>query len=155
VLFRAAASRASQLRRLGVRKIAVLIEAWLLLGLCWLALHRFGLVTVHRAAFGPKSRPVHAAEPDRIAELGRMVDIAARHHPAPTTCLTRSLVLGRLLRRRGVDAQLRIGVRLVEQQLSAHAWLECDGTPLNEHRAVIAQYAAFEQSLPPEAFRAA
>jgi hypothetical protein len=138
---------------------ALLVEAWCLLGMCWVALTRFGLVAVHRAALeDTRARLPKAVGPERIArveQLRRIVDIAARRSPAPATCLTRSLVLGWLLRRRGVDAQLRIGVRLVDGQLCAHAWLECDGAPLNEQPAVVAQYSAFEQPLPPHAFRAA
>lgn len=98
---------------------------------------------------------MHSADPAQIAELRYILDIAVRHSFAPTTCLTRSLVFGWLLRRRGISAQLRIGVRLVEQQLCAHAWLESEGMPLNEHETVVAQYAAFEQALPLKAFRAA
>lgn len=138
-----------------MRNVAVLLEVWLLLTLCWLALPRFGIVAIHRAALGSRLRSPRTADPAQIAKLRRILDVAARHGPTPTTCLTRSLVLGWLLRRRGMDAQLRIGVRLAQQQLCAHAWLECDGKPLNEQEAVVAQYAAFEQALPLKAFRAA
>jgi len=145
-----------RLRRLGVVNAAMLAQAWLLLPLCWLALGRFGLVAVHRAALGGTRAGLRQAlDAARISELRSLVDIAARHSPAPATCLTRSLVLGWLLRRRGMPAQLRIGVRFVDQQLCAHAWLEYDGVPLNEQQAVVAQYSAFDRALPLRAFRAA
>jgi len=134
---------------------ALLAGAWLLLAVCRPALAWFGVVTTLRAVFGSMARPRHVSHPAQIAELRRIVDIAARHSLAPTTCLTRSLVLGWFLRRRGIDAQLRIGVRLVGRELFAHAWLELCGVPLNEQQDVIAQYAVFDQPLPVRAFHAA
>ena len=49
--------------------------------------------------------------------------------PWDSRCLMRSLVLLRMLARRGVIAQLVIGVRPGEQ-FEAHAWVEHDGHPL-------------------------
>jgi hypothetical protein len=51
--------------------------------------------------------------------------------PGDTRCLVRSLVLTRLLARRGITAKLVIGARTAPD-FSAHAWVECDG------RAVLA-----------------
>ena len=47
--------------------------------------------------------------------------------PWPSTCLRRSLVLTALLRRRGLPATVRFGVRRQAGPLLAHAWVECDG----------------------------
>jgi hypothetical protein len=49
--------------------------------------------------------------------------------PADTRCLARSLVLTRLLARRGIPARLVIGARTGPDFL-AHAWVEHDGEPL-------------------------
>ena len=38
-----------------------------------------------------------------------------------------SLILFRILRKRGVPAELRIGVRKVDGTFNAHAWIECHG----------------------------
>jgi hypothetical protein len=46
------------------------------------------------------------------------------------TCLKRSLILLRLLRKRGIPAELRLGVRKVDDDFSAHAWIECAGRTL-------------------------
>ena len=54
------------------------------------------------------------------------------------------MVLDRMLRQRGVESDLRIGVRLIEGRLEAHAWIEVDGQPLNESAAVTDQFAPFE-----------
>ncbi|HOS92053.1 MAG TPA: lasso peptide biosynthesis B2 protein [Armatimonadota bacterium] len=45
-------------------------------------------------------------------------------------CLTRSLMLYRMLRRRGVEVELRIGVRREGAEgIAGHAWLLLDGSP--------------------------
>ena len=67
------------------------------------------------------------ADAQRIAELAA---IAGRRGPLNTTCLRQALAVQWWLRRRGLDAQLRIGARKVGDSLDAHAWVELDGTPL-------------------------
>ena len=49
--------------------------------------------------------------------------------PGDTRCLVRSLVLTRLLARRGIPAKLVIGARAAPDFL-AHAWVEYDGQPV-------------------------
>lgn len=51
--------------------------------------------------------------------------------PVDSRCLMRSLVLLRVLARRGVNGSLVIAVRPDELlKLAAHAWVEVDGRPL-------------------------
>ncbi len=77
------------------------------------------------------SRPrTGAAVPAR--RLSDLVGIAARHHLRPMPCLPRSLALQALLRRSGIGADLRIGVRQEDGSLTAHAWVEHAGVPLGE-----------------------
>jgi hypothetical protein len=61
--------------------------------------------------------------------LGRAVVRTLRLVPADTRCLMRSLVLTRLLTRRGIASQLVIAVRPGEG-FAAHAWVEHDGVEL-------------------------
>jgi hypothetical protein len=68
--------------------------------------------------------PVPALE--RAARLGRAVVRMLSLLPGDTRCLVRSLVLTRLLARRGIPARLVIGARTTPAFL-AHAWVECDG----------------------------
>lgn len=49
--------------------------------------------------------------------------------PGDARCLARSLVLTRLLARRGISARLVIGARATPD-FSAHAWVEYDGHPV-------------------------
>lgn len=67
-----------------------------------------------------------AVDPDRAA---RLVDRVWRLYPF-ATCLKKSLVLWWILRRRGVHADLRIGVRRVEGRFESHAWVQHGGRVL-------------------------
>lgn len=64
--------------------------------------------------------------------LGGIVDGHLRFLPGDTRCLARSLVLLRLLARRGIPGgALIIGVR-TEPAFGAHAWVELDGRSLSQ-----------------------
>lgn len=58
--------------------------------------------------------------------------MAAHHHLGAKTCLRTSLVLQTLLLRRGIQTELRIGVRKLGSELCAHAWLEYAGAPIGQ-----------------------
>jgi len=74
----------------------------------------------------PPASPASSAAADRVAHL---VDAVYRRLPFEPTCLTRSLVLYRLLRARGIPCQLRIGLRKNQAALEGHAWTETDRPP--------------------------
>ena len=61
--------------------------------------------------------------------LGRATARTLRLVPGDTRCLVRSLVLTRLLARRGIPAKLVIGARAAPHFL-AHAWVEHEGDPV-------------------------
>lgn len=71
-----------------------------------------------------------------VERLAHLVEHLARKFRPRPTCLVRSLVLRALLRSRGIEPQLRIGVRINGIQLEAHCWLECDGLPINDASSV-------------------
>lgn len=82
----------------------------------------------------------------RIRLLMRLV---RQHAPYRGTCLSRSLSLWWLLRRQGIESQLRIGVRKNEGRFEAHAWLEYQGYPLNAGGKVHQRFVAFEEAIVP------
>ena len=78
------------------------------------------------------SLPPPAQPADGLGEarrLGWVVARTLRLLPGDTRCLTRSLVLTRLLAQRGIAATLVIGARPAPNFL-AHAWVECRGEPV-------------------------
>jgi len=78
----------------------------------------------------------HAGEPHTSVDLAQVratkyaVSLAAAFTPARLLCLERSLVLYYRLKRNGVPAALRLGVRAYP--FAAHAWVELEGNPINE-----------------------
>ena len=68
-------------------------------------------------------------------DLARLARIAGRRGPVAASCLRQSLVVRAWLRRRGLDAQLRIGVRKAGEALDAHAWVEVAGVALEDLEA--------------------
>ena len=61
------------------------------------------------------------------ARLSRAVDRALALLPGDPTCLVRSLVLFRLLREQGDEAEVVIGLPERPTNQEAHAWVELDG----------------------------
>jgi hypothetical protein len=95
------------------------------------ALRRAPIATV---VAGRRSEPSHSIPPttDTLEEarrLGRAVTRTLTIVPGDTRCLARSLVLTRLLARRGIPAKLVIGTRPAPDFL-AHAWVEHAGDPV-------------------------
>lgn len=81
---------------------------------------------------GAAEQTADPAEAQRAGvRLGQAVGKALRHLPFDSRCLMRSLVLTRLLARRGIDTSLVIAVK-PESQFIAHAWVEREGVPLLE-----------------------
>lgn len=111
--------------------------------LCWMAatlplihaaLNTFGYART-RAWLERRSRhsAPRAATPDELESArsaARIAAIAGRRGMVTATCLRQALLLNWLLRRRGLQPELRIGVRKQGEALDAHAWVELDGHPL-------------------------
>lgn len=77
----------------------------------------------------PLARKSHGPGADQIA---RAVRLAATHGPVRGTCLSRSLLLWRLLNRRGIPSEIRFGVRACADAMEAHAWVEQSGRSLDD-----------------------
>ncbi len=132
----------------------VLLQAVLLLPLFAVGIRMLGLARLRAwVVCAPATSPVSraAVEP---ARMGALINSAGANLPAPATCLTRSLLLDWMLRRRGVHSELRIGVRMTGGAFDAHAWVECDGRPVNDAPDVAQRFAAFDGPLPARSFPA-
>lgn len=132
-------------------------EQWLLLqALCWLPLMHGGvrlcgfkrgcqLLTRWSAHDNPMPHPDQVAL--TIQQCEQALRLAIQYGLYPGNCLSRSLTLWWLLRRQGVDSELRIGVRIVAGRFQAHAWIEYAGQPLYEVQDVHQHYTAFPDEL--------
>jgi hypothetical protein len=77
-----------------------------------------------------------------VARLAHLTHWAARTLPIRPVCLVRSVALAWLLARYGYpEAIVRAGVRLVDGQFEAHAWVEYDDQPLAEGAEQLASFA--------------
>lgn len=96
-------------------------------GLRLLGLRRVLALT---AAVPPARR--RASEDDRRAatRIPWLVEVAARCVRPRPNCLAKALVVSSLLRRRGLAAQLVVGVSKAGGRLEGHAWVELDGAAL-------------------------
>jgi Transglutaminase-like superfamily len=92
-----------------------------------------------------KSKPASREEAQATC---RMVRAALHYSLTQFTCLEESLTLWYLLRKQGIPACLRIGVRKENEKFEAHAWVEHGGEALNQDEAIHRHYAAFEQDFP-------
>lgn len=78
------------------------------------------------------------ADAQRTAELAA---IAGRRGPVATTCLRQALAVYWVLRRRGLQPQLKFGVDRISATADMHAWVELDGVPLAQPQL---RHAAFQ-----------
>ena len=121
-------------------------HACLLLPVVWVSLRAFGLPRT--LAWAVASRPtgqINDLSVPTQASVGRLVNIAARYGPIRAACLVRSLVLIRILSGRNVTGALQIGVRKGSfTQLDAHAWVDYEGIPVNDHPNVAKDFAVFD-----------
>jgi hypothetical protein len=109
----------------------------------WAGLRIWGFARLQARLESRCSHTSHPVAEYEVRALARLIATAARHAPFPTTCLTRSMLLRWMLQRRGLSTDLRIGVRMEEASLRAHAWVELAGVPMNETPEVTRQFAAF------------
>ena len=103
-------------------------------------LQRIPLATIH-PEIDPSTYPAHTSY---------LVNAAARLLFRREACLERSIMLWSMLRRKGIESELKIGVAKAHQELQAHAWVEIDDTAINEPRDAHQRFTAFDCSLTPE-----
>lgn len=83
---------------------------------------------------------MHESIAERSKLMHESVRLAARIHPGTAECLPRSIVLADMLRQRGFDARVKLGVAKLDQKLASHAWVECQGVTVGERESVGADF---------------
>lgn len=120
----------------------------------YLALDRRAARIAARRAPGTRTADAglgDALEPaDRLDEArrtaARVVLVNRRYSPIEAGCLVESLALWWTLRRRGIGADLRLGVRTFVGPLQSHSWVEYQGVPLNDSENVGHVFETFDLS---------
>lgn len=90
---------------------------------------------------------LHLAAAQRLAHLCEGAAAALWWRPS---CLVRSLVLRSLLRQRGAEAVLKIGVRVLDARMDAHCWIEYGGKVLNDSEPAVRGYQTLPHPGPAE-----
>lgn len=145
-------TNAQRLRELTRREQIFLLEALVMLPLTVVALRVVGFQRYQRWLVRGKVFKTGSSAPDPMVvakQAARMVDVAARYGLSRATCLPQALTLGWLLRGRGMESQLRIGVRKEAEILKAHAWVEWQGRVLNDWPDVHQRFASFPGAICP------
>jgi hypothetical protein len=106
-------------------RISLAIQIWFWYGRVRLRLQRSTLPEMVAWLATTRGSGVPAVEPRR---LGRIVDRILPPRLSGATCLTRSLILYRLLHLQGRRPQLVVGLPHHPKDHEAHAWIELDGT---------------------------
>ena len=147
----------SRLRQLRPNEIILAVSSPLLFPALAFALRRWGLQRVQRAlttgARWPRLKPQDSQ--GVVDRLVWVIDVAGRRGLFQPNCLQRSLLLWWALRRRGIQADLRIGVRRrpgsasSSRELDFHAWVECNGIVVNDVDHIRDLFATFERAIAP------
>ncbi len=91
------------------------------------------------------SNPGSGTEPEHAraaaAEIRRITDGYA---PRRVNCLVEAIAVTRSLHRRGLAAELKLGVRTITGRLQSHAWVEYAGEPLTDEAGINRMYTPFE-----------
>lgn len=128
----------------------MLIEASALPCGIWLAFRLIGVPRT-QALLRRWARPAKGNTPspsDRqslVRRARRAQRIIKRASGIGGNCLVRSLTLWTILSRRGVPTELRVGFRKRDGRIDGHAWLEHDGSPINETLDETLTYVAYDQ----------
>lgn len=134
----------------------LIFQAWVLLPVTALFLRGVGFRRTQRLLIlisGKSSAPALSPERAKVFadRTARLISSASLYSPVAVKCLPRALVLWWLLRRSGIDSELRIGVRKQQEKFEAHAWVELFGLALNGQVDDGERFIPFEASIwPPE-----
>jgi hypothetical protein len=80
---------------------------------------------------------------ENYSEICRAVDIACVLYFKEVPCLQRSAAVVRLLRKRGINAELVIGIQ--QWPFRAHAWAEIAGQVVNDKPHIIGDFVVIDR----------
>jgi hypothetical protein len=122
-----------------VRRAPGVLNCLFTIAACDIALRVFGFARTLRFAHRLGRARNERASDTLIQQSLHNVLVATAFYPGRSKCLEQAVASFILLRRRGVPADIRLGVQ--PYPFSAHAWLELGGVPLTESPEVVARFA--------------
>jgi Transglutaminase-like superfamily len=120
------------------------IQAWVYLLLFEFAMRSQDMRTLHRSVRDCSVGPRKSDGGPSSEVLCRAMDYACVLYFKQVLCLQRSSATTLLLRRHGWDAMMVIGVQIIP--FKAHAWVEIDGTVVNDKPYIPEIYRVLERS---------
>lgn len=87
--------------------------------------------------------------PGRASAVDTSRMVAAAAGGLRAVCLSKAVTLWLLLRRQGVDSEVRMGVRKGPTGVEAHAWVVSDGVPLDDTAEVGNLFVGIFPPFPP------
>ena len=136
-------------RRLSRFERGIVLEAAAGLLIAWLAVRLLGF-QICRAVFkdaGTSARNSKALEANSLniaRRIAHLEAVTAVNLFFRTSCLEQSLVLCRMLRRRSMNAAIRIGARKEGDRFEAHAWIEMEGNVVDSGGTEHLHFVPFE-----------
>ncbi|HLV26342.1 MAG TPA: lasso peptide biosynthesis B2 protein [Gemmatimonadales bacterium] len=128
--------------RLTPREVRLLVEAQYTLLACQVARWQRPPGQLLKVANEPDaSVSVPETNFSAAAEVEWALSRAAQYGAVRPACLVRSLALQRMLRRHGTHAsELRLGFRMSNGNLEAHAWVELNDMVIGDSRAHVSTF---------------
>jgi hypothetical protein len=123
-------------------KAIVLLSA-IAVGRRWLSFKQLRSILGRAKSLKPGAMNDDVSSLVEARRIARMVQIAADHGFFRPSCLERALALWALLQLDGIKSELRIGARKENDRFQAHAWVEFQGTVLDDANDVDRRYAVF------------
>jgi len=123
---------------------------WLLLGEAWWGLLYFFLAS-KKTSFERLEKKLKFADLKKAIPsdsllvawgLQKLVYLASRLHLLGMTCFVRACTLQSMLKRRGIQSELRIGMNRSRAAISAHAWVEVMGQAIGEAEDIGEQFTS-------------
>jgi transglutaminase superfamily protein len=149
-------SRLAKARQLSSGDRRLLYRSLLLLPAIHVVLFVLGYTRLRTALerMVPPGKDVSELDPvDEAQRVAQIVSMAAGHGIYKATCLRRSLLLWWFLREEGIHSEICFGVRLVDQQLQAHAWVEIQEIVVNDSPEIRLWFQPLHSVLPTSEMR--
>lgn len=90
---------------------------------------------------------------NEVKRYKRLLFLFYAKFPFAGKCLARSIALWFLLKRKGIETDLRFGMKKENGKLLAHAWVEYKGKPLTLDPEVHLHYTPFSEPIIQKALR--